>query len=171
MSGEQTSGDLLREIAEEIGFQSWLTNAAWGRRFADLLYATGEEEAIKRVLADGAEGIRSKYLSETRRKARDASAHIVASESDADARAWIAQQLSFEVCAPGFPPMPLRDATHQIIAAAYLADLKKLQGHVQNNLQLKRAMDLTAAHPDQTVGELMTSGVITAAELAVERAA
>lgn len=168
-TGDDTGsvGEVLREIAEAIGPKAWLTNAEWGQRFAELLWASGDEAAIKHVLADGAEGYRSKELSQTRRAAREASRHILASNSAADAQSWLAQQLSFEVCAPGQPPVPLRDARHALLKAAYLADSKRLEGHLQNNLQLKRAVDVTQPYPDRTVGELIASGAISPADLAL----
>ncbi len=159
-------GELIAGITQMIGYKAQLTNAEWGREFAPLLVATGNEEAIKYVVADGAEGYRSKYLSGTRSVARNATAQLskggMTSEQIGEC---IVRQLAFEVLAPGTPPVAMRYAKHALLVRAFLEDSRKLAGHQRNNEFLRRAMVATEPYPDQELGELIEEGLVDPMQL------
>jgi hypothetical protein len=161
--------ELIAAIASEVGFKAELTNAEWGREFAELLFATEDEEAIKYVIADGAETYRSRYLTRTRSAARQATQKLTLEEIETDdTEHYVSLQLAFEIVVPGRPPVAARYATHEFLREAYYHDSRRLKGAIANNRWLYRAMKATEPYPDRMLGELVDAGIIDPAEFTEE---
>lgn len=162
----------ISAVISELGISTPVTNAEWGRMFADALWNTGDDDAIRHALADAGENYRSKRLSETKARARTAVSQAVMQRgANGSADEAMHRQLTFEVCFEGFPPTPLVNVTHEILVEAEAYLMRQHQGMEKNLAFIRQAKHVTAPFPGQRIGELIDSGFLTADAFAAEQAA
>jgi hypothetical protein len=153
---------VLHEVIDRVGLPFGLSIAQRAQLCADELLGTGDEEAIRYMLAEGWERELSRQFTEARRVAKRAGKDMVAGGGEAEP---VARQLAFPVVAPGKPPVPLARATHAVIAAALDAEETQLRGRQRNIALLRRAAFATQRWPDKTVAELLAARLISPEQL------
>lgn len=157
----------INAVIFEIGVSTPVTNAEWGRMFADALMDSFDDDAVRYALSDAGEMYRSKALSEARSKARSAVASAVKSNG-ANGTADIAmhQQLGFEISFEGFAPRPLVDVTHEILIECLAYIERQKQGVLKNEAFVRQAANLTAPFPGELIRDLIASGRLSADDFA-----
>lgn len=158
--------DAINDVIYQIGLATPVTNAEWGRLFADALLDTGDQEAIRYALAEAGEKYRSKHLSTTRSLAQRATQSLVStttSQNDA-----IPRQLAFEVAFEGVAPRPLALCDHDFLAQAAAYMERKLHGLQRNVNFVRRAARMTKPYPGRTVQSLIHDGMVSLEEIAEE---
>lgn len=160
--------DTINRVIEELGITTPVTNADWGRMFADLLLEQGDDEAVCYALADAGEKYRSGALSKTRKAARTSVNHAIKKRgANGSAERAAHHQLAFEVSFEGVAPRPLSATTHEFLREA-VAYAKRQHHGIQENLRfLQHAEHVTEPFPGQTVHELVSAGLLTAESFAI----
>lgn len=164
--------DTINAVIDEIGLGTPVTNADWGRMFADALLATGDDDAIRYALSEAGEKYRSQALSRTRKAARKAVDVALKRNRPEGADVLAAhKQLAFEVCFEGVAPRPLVDADYAFLVEAEAYMERMYQGTQENLLFIRHAIFVTAPYPGQRIGDLIDAGLISADDFALERSA
>jgi len=160
----------ISAVITGIGMQTPVTNAEWGRIFADALLELGDEDAIRHALADAGESYRSRYLSASRSKARSAVSRAIKQQgANGTSDVAMQHQLAFEICFEGFPPQPLIDVTHEILVEAEAFAMRQHLGMERNLAFIRQAVHATAPFPGQCIRFLIESGALSAEDFVVER--
>jgi hypothetical protein len=165
MTETQERFERLREIVESI--DPLQCNADWGREFGRAIYDTNDEELIVYVLSDAGEKYRSSVLTRLRKKSRTAAAGLKAMTNGHRAEA-VHTQLDMPIVVPGLPPLPMRQTTHIFLVDACIATERYLKGFLQNFGLMKRARDISAPWPEESIGSLVDRGAISPEALAIE---
>lgn len=161
--------DTINDVIAEIGLSTAVTNAEWGRLFADALIQRADDDAILYALSDAGEKYRSQALSRTRKAARTAVDGAIRTGGTGDsAEIAMQRQMAFEVGYEGVAPMPLLKATHEFISAAVAYAERQYQGFQDNLLFLKHAESVTRPFPGQTVESLINAGLLAPDAFAAE---
>lgn len=164
--------DTINAVIAEIGLSTPVTNADWGRMFADALMGAGDEDAIRYALSDAGEKYRSQALSRTRKAARKAVDRTMRRNrpDNADELAAI-KQLAFEVAFEGVAPRPLIQCDYAFLVEAE-AYMERLYQGTQENLHfIRHAIDVTAPHPGRLIEDLIADGLLSANDFGMEEAA
>lgn len=163
----------LQRIAEQIGYMAHLTNAEWGRVFAERLVEEDESDAIQYACADAGEGYRALFLSGVRQKAKSASRRLVRDDlTDEEIARQLELQLNFVINPPNCGgPLHMLEASNEYIVTDYLAELKRIAGQMHSLMIRKRAIEATMPFPGIPIYELLEQGLITYADLLVTNVA
>ncbi len=159
--------DTISDVIEQVGLSTPVTNAEWGRMFADALLDMGDDEAIRYALADAGEKYRSIHLSRTRSSARNATRSIIASGAVSDDT--LPRQLAFEVAFEGVAPRPLALCDHDFLAQAAAYMERQLHGLQQNVNLIRRAARLTKPYRGRTIQSLIRDGLVSIGDIAEEQ--
>lgn len=160
-SNETTA--LLNSISDEIGMEFGMSIAERAHICAQRTWETGDIDAILHMLEEGWNRRISRDFSGMKSQVRESIARSATGEHQGDGPQIV--QLAFPVIAPGFPPVPLASATHELLRWAHKAELQQLKGRQKNIDLLEHYVRVTQPFPNVSVGELVKDGRLSLEDL------